>query len=67
MPVSSPCVGLCVIDNGTELCLGCGRTLDEIMAWGAMSEPQRLAVMEGLAERVISATGPDPARRDAGP
>ena len=67
MTASSPCIGLCAIDDGTGLCLGCGRTLDEIMTWGAMSEAQRLAVMEGLADRVTGTAGPDPAWRAPGP
>ena len=49
---SSPCIGLCTIDGPSALCLGCGRTLDEIVGWGALSEPQRLAVMAELRTRL---------------
>lgn len=49
---SSPCVKICVIDPVSRLCEGCGRTLAEIAQWASMSEPERLAVMARLAERL---------------
>ncbi|WP_171562301.1 MULTISPECIES: DUF1289 domain-containing protein [unclassified Roseobacter] len=29
-PPASPCVSVCIIDEGRGLCTGCGRTVDEI-------------------------------------
>lgn len=29
----SPCTGICTVDNTRALCLGCGRSLDEIARW----------------------------------
>jgi uncharacterized protein len=49
---STPCVKVCVIDPISALCIGCGRTIQEIAAWTAMSEAERLAVMAGLGERM---------------
>ena len=49
---SSPCIGVCTIDEPGAVCLGCGRTIDEIVGWGALSEPQRLAVMAELPARL---------------
>jgi hypothetical protein len=49
---TSPCVKICVIDPASRLCEGCGRTLAEIAQWAAMSEPERLAVMALLPERL---------------
>ncbi|WP_073629134.1 DUF1289 domain-containing protein [Pseudoxanthobacter soli] len=49
--VSSPCIRLCAIDGATGLCRGCGRTLDEIAAWGGLSETARLAIIAHLPER----------------
>lgn len=49
---SSPCTGICTIDEASALCLGCGRTIDEIVGWGGLSEPQRIAVMAELAARL---------------
>jgi len=50
--VSSPCVRICVVDGSADICLGCGRTLPEIAAWGRMSEEQRLAIMATLPGRM---------------
>jgi predicted Fe-S protein YdhL (DUF1289 family) len=54
-PVSTPCVQICVIDPRSALCIGCGRTLDEIAAWGGLDEPDRLAIMAGLEARLAGA------------
>lgn len=47
--ISSPCVKLCQLDPVTRLCLGCGRSLDEIGRWSSLSEVERLAIMARLA------------------
>jgi predicted Fe-S protein YdhL (DUF1289 family) len=54
-PASTPCVQVCVIDPDSGLCTGCGRTLDEIAAWGSLDEPSRLAIMAQLAARLSDA------------
>lgn len=52
---SSPCTGVCVLDAASGLCRGCGRTRDEIAAWGALPEPMRRAIMAGLEARLRGA------------
>ena len=52
---SSPCTKVCALDAATGLCCGCGRTRDEIAAWGSLSEAQRRAVMAGLEARMRAA------------
>lgn len=47
----TPCISICVIDPETELCEGCGRTLDEISNWSRMTAEERRAVMTQLAAR----------------
>ncbi len=37
------------------LCIGCGRTLAEIAAWGGMSEAERKAIMAELPKRLAAA------------
>jgi uncharacterized protein len=49
--LKSPCVKVCVMDPQRGVCLGCCRTLDEIAAWGAMTDAERERVMDGVAER----------------
>lgn len=50
--VETPCVKICRILEGGNLCRGCGRTLEEIARWTEMSPEERRAIMGGLAERL---------------
>lgn len=61
--VISPCVQVCQIDQMLRLCLGCGRTLDEIGSWSKLNDPQRMMVMQQLPHRM---TKLEPQRRAAG-
>ena len=65
-PISSPCVKICVIDPPSGLCEGCGRNLDEIARWGRLSEPERLAIMALLPDRMDAAFA-DPAAPSEAP
>ena len=47
----SPCIKICVIHPEARLCTGCLRTIDEITAWGRMSNDERRAIMATLPER----------------
>lgn len=51
-PISSPCIKVCAVDGRTGLCVGCGRTLKEIAAWGGLDERARLAIMAELPIRL---------------
>lgn len=62
-PALSPCVQVCQIDQLLKLCLGCGRTLDEIGRWSKLDDPQRLMVMQHLPQRMKKL---EPQRRAAG-
>jgi uncharacterized protein len=53
--VSTPCINVCILDPLSALCIGCGRTGEEITAWATMSETERLAVMAGLEQRLANA------------
>lgn len=57
-PISTPCIKVCIVDGRSGLCLGCGRTLTEIAAWGRMSEPERRAVMADLDGRLAQTKAP---------
>ena len=50
-PLETPCINICLLDSKTGLCVGCGRTIDEIARWSAMSESERRAVMAALQAR----------------
>ena len=50
--ISTPCVNFCWSDPVHGLCEGCGRTRAEIASWCFISEDERLAIMQGLPERL---------------
>jgi len=55
VPVASPCVNVCVVDpRGSGICVGCGRTLDEIAAWVSLGNAQRRQVLERLPQRLAA-------------
>jgi uncharacterized protein len=54
--IESPCVNICTLDTHSGLCLGCGRTVDEIARWTAMSAAERKRVMGELPARLAGGT-----------
>jgi predicted Fe-S protein YdhL (DUF1289 family) len=52
--IETPCLKVCVLEPGSKLCRGCGRTIDEIAGWGAMSEGERRRVMALLPDRIAA-------------
>ena len=49
--ISSPCNGICIMDEDTGLCVGCLRTSDEIANWEEYSEEQRAEVLSEITRR----------------
>ena len=47
----SPCTSLCVLDPKTGWCEGCGRTLDEIANWSAMTAAEKWSVLRAIQAR----------------
>lgn len=45
--IKSPCVGKCKLKD--SICLGCGRTIDQIKDWTRLSDGVRAQIMEKLA------------------
>jgi predicted Fe-S protein YdhL (DUF1289 family) len=52
--LETPCVNICLLDQETGTCVGCGRTLSEIAHWAAMSDAERRAIMAALPARMAS-------------
>ena len=44
----TPCIGICQIDNKTNLCIGCKRTVEQITNWINLSNEERLDIMKEL-------------------
>ncbi len=50
-PVPSPCVSLCKLDFDRQYCMGCLRTLEEIVAWGKADDEFKRVVWQQLPHR----------------
>jgi predicted Fe-S protein YdhL (DUF1289 family) len=60
MAIATPCTKVCTIDPRSQLCRGCGRTVDEIARWMSLGEDERARVMAELPAR-LAANGLGPA------
>jgi predicted Fe-S protein YdhL (DUF1289 family) len=55
MSNETPCVAVCLIEPRSNLCYGCGRTMQEIARWPRMDGAERRAIMAGLPARMAEA------------
>ena len=46
----SPCISICTLDDN-DVCMGCLRTLDEIVDWTMLSDDEKRGVLERVAQR----------------
>lgn len=51
---TSPCIKICVIIEANGLCRGCGRTLEEIAAWGGLGADAQKSIMDELPARIAA-------------
>jgi predicted Fe-S protein YdhL (DUF1289 family) len=51
MDVPSPCIDVCTLDR-RDVCLGCGRHIDEIAAWGSAAPELKLRIVAAARERM---------------
>ena len=45
-PIESPCISVCRMEN--EVCVGCGRTIDDITNWYDMTDDEKQAVLNRI-------------------
>jgi predicted Fe-S protein YdhL (DUF1289 family) len=50
--LETPCVNICLLDDESGLCVGCGRSGNEIAHWVEMTPGQRRAIMATLPKRL---------------
>lgn len=50
--MDTPCIRQCTLD-GDNVCRGCYRTLDEIVAWHDADEPHRRQILSEAARRRV--------------
>jgi uncharacterized protein len=56
--IESPCIKVCTLDARSGRCLGCGRNVEEIARWSAMSDAERARVMAELPARLVGRAQP---------
>jgi uncharacterized protein len=44
--IESPCISICRYED--EVCVGCGRTVDEVVEWYDMTDKQKQAVLNRI-------------------
>lgn len=49
----SPCIGVCRMDECLGICVGCGRTRDDLEAWMWLSNEDRQILSEQAEKRLI--------------
>lgn len=45
--IESPCIDVCELDSDF-VCIGCGRTIDEVLKWPEYTDDQKQAVLDRL-------------------
>ena len=53
VPVASPCISVCRMDEVSGWCEGCLRTLDEIAVWSVLEDDDKRAVLLDLMRRRV--------------
>ena len=50
MPVESPCIRNCCLDD-KDVCVGCFRSIDEIMDWAASTDEEKREILRNCEAR----------------
>ncbi|WP_322981803.1 DUF1289 domain-containing protein [Pseudomonas sp. C11] len=56
-PPASPCRRQCCL-NDQDICIGCGRSLQEILDWGAADTQRRRQICQAAEARLLSRKSP---------
>jgi uncharacterized protein len=52
--IETPCTRVCVVHPTRQLCIGCGRSLDEIARWMDYGAAERARIMAQLPARLAT-------------
>ena len=52
--IETPCTKVCTVHPVLRLCLGCGRSLDEIARWSDYTDRERAEIMSKLPARLAA-------------
>ena len=48
----SPCVAICELDAASQVCVGCGRTTDEIALWRCADDTEKATILASAEQRL---------------
>jgi predicted Fe-S protein YdhL (DUF1289 family) len=65
--IETPCEKICILDQPSGLCRGCGRSLAEIERWTAYSKDERARIMAELPRRLDAMNASMNAPRQSSP
>ena len=51
--IKSPCTGICTLKNNGKLCIGCGRSIDEIINWVYLSDNEKENIIQEIHKKSI--------------
>jgi len=49
--IPSPCIAVCQIDDATDCCIGCLRSIDEIRDWPIMTADEKTQTLARIEQR----------------
>ena len=52
--IETPCMRVCVVHPRLNMCIGCGRSLDEIAGWINLAPADRARIMAQLPARLAA-------------
>jgi uncharacterized protein len=52
--INTPCKKICTLHPELQLCTGCGRTLEEIGRWMALSNAERIGLIAIARQRLAA-------------
>ncbi|MGN6462538.1 MAG: DUF1289 domain-containing protein [Pseudolabrys sp.] len=53
--IETPCIQVCTLDPRTDLCRGCGRSIEVVGGWSGMTAEERRGIMAELPARQATA------------
>jgi predicted Fe-S protein YdhL (DUF1289 family) len=48
----SPCSKVCRYETGTDICIGCGRSAEEITAWSTATKERKTEIIKEAKKRL---------------
>ncbi len=64
--IPSPCIAVCQIDDATDCCIGCLRSIDEIREWPIMTAEEKTQTLGRIEQRKAASNTPAGPRDDSG-